>query len=100
MVRQPGCSFRRCLWRKAARSPFLEGVAGGYFEDNQEQPVVQGGPERARGVAEWSADPEAADRIWGLVLPVEERKWDRADSGTLRWCRSSTRMKGGAHDRD
>ncbi|MFB7287317.1 SDR family NAD(P)-dependent oxidoreductase [Actinacidiphila glaucinigra] len=55
-----------------AASPLLDGVTGGYFEDNQEQPVVQGGPEPATGVAEWSADPEAADRLWDLALPVVE----------------------------
>lgn len=48
-------------------------MTGGYFEDNQEQPLVQGGPEPARCVAEWFADPEAADRLWDLALPVEER---------------------------
>ncbi|MFK3980596.1 SDR family NAD(P)-dependent oxidoreductase [Micromonospora sp. NPDC050397] len=56
-----------------AASPLLEGVTGRYFEDNQEQPVVPGGPEIAMGVAEWSADPEAADRLWDLALPVVEK---------------------------
>ncbi|GAB2574888.1 oxidoreductase [Paractinoplanes abujensis] len=51
-----------------AVSPLLEGVTGRYFdEDNQEAAVVPGGPEPSTGVAEWSVDPAAADRLWELA---------------------------------
>ena len=53
-----------------AASPLLDGVTGRYFEDNQEAEVVQGGPEPKTGVAEWSVDPAAADRLWEYALPV------------------------------
>jgi NAD(P)-dependent dehydrogenase (short-subunit alcohol dehydrogenase family) len=53
-----------------AASPLLEGVTGRYFEDNQESQVVQGGPDGVAGVAEWSVDPAAADRLWEYALPV------------------------------
>lgn len=51
-----------------AASPLVEGVTGRYFEDNQEAEVVPGGPDVPRGVAEWSVDPVAADRLWNLAL--------------------------------
>ncbi|WP_250004239.1 SDR family NAD(P)-dependent oxidoreductase [Actinoplanes sp. M2I2] len=51
-----------------AASPLLAGVTGRYFdEDNQEAVVVAGGPEPANGVAAWSVDPAAADRLWDLA---------------------------------
>ncbi|MGK5685520.1 SDR family NAD(P)-dependent oxidoreductase [Actinoplanes sp. URMC 104] len=51
-----------------AASPLLRGVTGRYFdEDNQEAAVVAGGPEPALGVARWSVDPDAADRLWELA---------------------------------
>ncbi|MFI6876318.1 SDR family NAD(P)-dependent oxidoreductase [Streptomyces sp. NPDC050400] len=53
-----------------AASPLLEGVTGRYFEDNQESPVVEGGAEVMAGVARWSVDPAAADRLWDLALPA------------------------------
>ncbi|MET9111300.1 SDR family NAD(P)-dependent oxidoreductase [Streptomyces zhihengii] len=53
-----------------AASPLLEGAAGKYFEDNQESEVVEGGPDVMAGVAEWSIDPTAAERLWDLALPV------------------------------
>ncbi len=53
-----------------AASPLLDGVSGTYFEDNQESEVVDGGPEVRGGVARWSVDPAAADRLWDLALPV------------------------------
>ncbi|MFG1806349.1 SDR family NAD(P)-dependent oxidoreductase [Streptomyces sp. NPDC049040] len=53
-----------------AASPLLDGVTGRYFEDNQESEVVEGGPEVPAGVATWSVDPAAADRLWDLALPV------------------------------
>ncbi|MGW0856924.1 SDR family NAD(P)-dependent oxidoreductase [Streptomyces sp. NPDC002690] len=53
-----------------AASPLLDGVTGRYFEDNQESETVQGGPEVAAGVAAWSVDPDAADRLWDFALPV------------------------------
>jgi NAD(P)-dependent dehydrogenase (short-subunit alcohol dehydrogenase family) len=53
-----------------AASPLLDGVTGRYFEDNQEAQVVDGGPEMAAGVAKWSVDPAAADRLWDYALPV------------------------------
>ncbi|TDD63411.1 SDR family NAD(P)-dependent oxidoreductase [Kribbella antibiotica] len=55
-----------------AASPLLDGVTGGYFENNQEAPVVDGGPEVQAGVAKWAVDPEAADRLWDYALPVVE----------------------------
>jgi NAD(P)-dependent dehydrogenase (short-subunit alcohol dehydrogenase family) len=51
-----------------AASPLLQGVTGRYFEDGQESPVVDGGPDVAAGVARWSVDPAAADRLWELGL--------------------------------
>ncbi len=49
-------------------SPLLAGVTGRYFdEDNQEAEVVTGGPEPTGGVAAWSVDPAAADRLWELA---------------------------------
>ncbi|MEU4098374.1 SDR family NAD(P)-dependent oxidoreductase [Streptomyces sp. NPDC026673] len=53
-----------------AASPLLDGVTGRYFEDNQESEVVDGGPEVMAGVAKWSVDPAAADRLWEYALPV------------------------------
>lgn len=53
-----------------AGSPLLDGVTGRYFEDNQESPVVEGGPDVHAGVAQWAVDPVAADRLWELALPV------------------------------
>ncbi|GAA4972105.1 NAD(P)-dependent dehydrogenase (short-subunit alcohol dehydrogenase family) [Nonomuraea thailandensis] len=48
-----------------AASPLVEGVTGRYFShDNQEAEVVQGGPGVMTGVAAWSVDPAAADRLW------------------------------------
>jgi NAD(P)-dependent dehydrogenase (short-subunit alcohol dehydrogenase family) len=43
-----------------AASPLLDGVTGRYFtEDNQEA--------GAKDVADWSLDPDAADRLWELA---------------------------------
>ncbi|MET8964741.1 SDR family NAD(P)-dependent oxidoreductase [Streptomyces sp. NPDC004074] len=53
-----------------AASPLLDGVTGRYFEDNQESEVVDGGPDVMTGVAKWSIDPTAADRLWDYALPV------------------------------
>jgi NAD(P)-dependent dehydrogenase (short-subunit alcohol dehydrogenase family) len=53
-----------------AASPLLDGVTGRYFEDNQEAEVVDGGPEVMAGVAKWSVDPAAADRLWDQALAV------------------------------
>lgn len=53
-----------------AASPLLDGVSGRYFEDNQESEVVDGGPDVPAGVAKWSVDPGAADRLWDHALPV------------------------------
>ncbi|MGP3942628.1 SDR family NAD(P)-dependent oxidoreductase [Streptomyces sp. 6N106] len=53
-----------------AASPLLDGVTGRYFEDNQESEVVDGGPDVMAGVAKWSVDPSAADRLWDYALPV------------------------------
>ncbi|MFB4278882.1 SDR family NAD(P)-dependent oxidoreductase [Nonomuraea sp. MTCD27] len=52
-----------------AASPLLDGVTGRYFSnDNQEAEVVPGGPDATSGVAAWSVDPAAADRLWGYAL--------------------------------
>jgi hypothetical protein len=32
--------------------------------------VVGGGPDLMAGVAEWSVDPGASDRLWQYALPV------------------------------
>ena len=57
-----------------AASPLLAGVRGRYFdEDNQEAAVVPGGPEPTTGVAAWSLDPAAADRLWDLAEPAVKR---------------------------
>ncbi|MER6165592.1 SDR family NAD(P)-dependent oxidoreductase [Streptomyces violaceorubidus] len=53
-----------------AASPLVAGVTGRYFEDNQESPVVDGGPDPMEGVAKWSIAPDAADRLWEYALPV------------------------------
>lgn len=53
-----------------AASPLVDGVTGRYFEDNQESEVVDGGPDVMAGVAQWSLDPAAADRLWEYALPV------------------------------
>ncbi|MGP4099933.1 SDR family NAD(P)-dependent oxidoreductase [Nonomuraea sp. KM90] len=52
-----------------AASPLLDGVTGRYFSnDNQEAEVVPGGPDATTGVAAWSVDPAAADRLWDYAL--------------------------------
>ncbi|WP_431902793.1 SDR family NAD(P)-dependent oxidoreductase [Nonomuraea sp. bgisy101] len=52
-----------------AGSPLLEGVTGRFFSsDNQEAEVVSGGPDATTGVAAWSVDPAAADRLWDYAL--------------------------------
>ncbi|MFI8186895.1 SDR family NAD(P)-dependent oxidoreductase [Actinacidiphila glaucinigra] len=53
-----------------AASPLVDDVTGRYFEDNQESQVVDGGPDVMAGVAKWSVDPAAADRLWDHALPV------------------------------
>jgi NAD(P)-dependent dehydrogenase (short-subunit alcohol dehydrogenase family) len=53
-----------------AASPLLVGVTGCYFEDNQQAEVVDGGPEVMAGVARWSVDPDAADRLWACALHI------------------------------
>ncbi|MFF4354850.1 SDR family NAD(P)-dependent oxidoreductase [Streptomyces sp. NPDC001530] len=53
-----------------AASPLLDGVSGRYFEDNQESEVVDGSPDVMAGVAKWSIDPAAADRLWDHALPA------------------------------
>jgi NAD(P)-dependent dehydrogenase (short-subunit alcohol dehydrogenase family) len=47
-----------------AASPLVAGVNGAYFENAQEVPVVEGGPEVLSGVASWSVDPAIADELW------------------------------------
>ncbi|MFE9611492.1 SDR family NAD(P)-dependent oxidoreductase [Streptomyces sp. NPDC006012] len=53
-----------------AASPLVDGVTGQYFEDNQQAEVVDGGPEPMAGVAKWSVDPAAADRLWDYASPL------------------------------
>jgi NAD(P)-dependent dehydrogenase (short-subunit alcohol dehydrogenase family) len=50
-----------------AASPLLDGVTGRFFEDNQEAAVVAGGSGATAGVAGWSVDPDAADRLWAYA---------------------------------
>ena len=48
-----------------AASPLVDGVAGRYYEDCQEAPVVQRRPEGAGGgVAPYALDPDNAARLW------------------------------------
>ncbi|MFE5585486.1 SDR family NAD(P)-dependent oxidoreductase [Kitasatospora sp. NPDC056531] len=48
-----------------AASPLVAGVTGRHFEDNHEAEVMDGGPEfTMSGVARWSIDPVAADKLW------------------------------------
>ncbi|TDD46954.1 SDR family NAD(P)-dependent oxidoreductase [Nonomuraea terrae] len=55
-----------------AASPLLDGVTGRFFRpDNQEADVVPGGPDATGGVAAWSVDPVAADRLWDYALEAE-----------------------------
>jgi hypothetical protein len=57
-----------------AASPLVEGLTGRYVdEDNQVADVVPGGPEPMMGVAEWSVDPQAADRLWTLAEQAVSR---------------------------
>ncbi|MFI6732520.1 hypothetical protein ACIBI9_06265 [Nonomuraea sp. NPDC050451] len=52
-----------------AGSPLLDGVTGRFFSsENQQAEVVRGGPGAAAGVAAWSVDPAAADRLWAYAL--------------------------------
>ncbi|MFI7612033.1 SDR family NAD(P)-dependent oxidoreductase [Nonomuraea terrae] len=52
-----------------AASPLLDGVTGRFFRpDNQEADVVPGGPDATGGVAAWSVDPVAADRLWDYAV--------------------------------
>lgn len=55
-----------------ATSPFLDGVSGRYFNDNQEAAVVQTRPtevaELVNSVAWYSVDEANADRLWELSL--------------------------------
>ena len=53
-----------------ATSPLLDGIGGRYFNDNQEATVVDHRPETIPGlaasVADYSIDPDNADRLWTL----------------------------------
>ncbi|MBB5773976.1 SDR family NAD(P)-dependent oxidoreductase [Nonomuraea jabiensis] len=52
-----------------AGSPLLDGVTGRFFSsENQEAEVVRGGTGASAGVATWSVDPDAADRLWAYAL--------------------------------
>ncbi|SDI59228.1 NAD(P)-dependent dehydrogenase, short-chain alcohol dehydrogenase family [Nonomuraea jiangxiensis] len=52
-----------------AASPLMDGVTGRFFSSaNQEAEVVQGGPDATTGVATWSLNPSAADRLWHYAL--------------------------------
>jgi NAD(P)-dependent dehydrogenase (short-subunit alcohol dehydrogenase family) len=48
-----------------ATSPLLNGIGGRYFEDCNQAPPYDGGPERV-GVADYALDPEAAQRLWDV----------------------------------
>ncbi|MFY1620402.1 SDR family NAD(P)-dependent oxidoreductase [Micromonospora sp. WMMD736] len=50
-----------------AASPLLDGIGGRYFVDNQEMPVVPGGPDATDGVADHAMDPAAADQLWAYT---------------------------------
>lgn len=50
-----------------AAYPLPKEVTGRYFIYCQQAPVVTGGPEVMSGVADWSVDPVAADRLWELA---------------------------------
>ncbi|MEO3813419.1 hypothetical protein ABGB17_30845 [Sphaerisporangium sp. B11E5] len=52
-----------------AGSPLLDGVTGRDFSsDNQEAELVPGGPDATVGVAAWSMDPAAANRLWDYAF--------------------------------
>ena len=57
-----------------AASPVTAGVSGAYFENSQEAPVVEGGPEVIAGVASWSVDPKTADELWRTSLTAIRSK--------------------------
>ncbi|GAA2899622.1 oxidoreductase [Actinoplanes cyaneus] len=63
-----------------AASPLVEGVSGGYFEDNQQAPVVEAGEDRT-GVAAWSVDPDAAERLWDYATAALIRAGDGLRAG-------------------
>ncbi|MEU8818822.1 SDR family NAD(P)-dependent oxidoreductase [Actinoplanes sp. NPDC048796] len=50
-----------------AAYPLPKEVSGRYFIYCQEAERVPGGPEASGGVAPWSLDPAAADRLWELA---------------------------------
>lgn len=57
-----------------ATSPVLDGLGGRYFNDNQEATVVDYRPgdfaSLVGGVAKYSLDPDNAERLWNLTLPL------------------------------
>ncbi|GAA2478474.1 SDR family NAD(P)-dependent oxidoreductase [Winogradskya humida] len=57
-----------------AASPLIEGLTGRYFEDNQEAPVVADEDQQPGSVAASALDPEIADRLWELALPMLSTK--------------------------
>lgn len=61
-----------------AASPLVDGVTGRHFEDNHESELIEGGPDAgSTGVASWSVDPVAADRLWHYAAPVIDAAADR-----------------------
>lgn len=53
-----------------AVSPTLEGVSGRYFEDCNEAELVANGNGYMNGVAPYALDPENADKLWNMYLPI------------------------------
>jgi NAD(P)-dependent dehydrogenase (short-subunit alcohol dehydrogenase family) len=53
-----------------ATSPQLEGIGGRYFEDCNEAAVIQRRGDGVAGVAPYALDPENADRLWEISLPL------------------------------
>ena len=53
-----------------AASPLLDGIGGRYFEDCNEAQVVAERPSDFIGVAPYALDPDNADRLWRMALPL------------------------------
>jgi hypothetical protein len=53
-----------------ATSPQLEGIGGRYFEDCNEAAVIQRRGDGVAGVAPYALDPENAERLWEISLPL------------------------------
>ena len=53
-----------------AASPLAADAGGRYFEDCNEAPVVSEPEMFGGGVNPWAIDPESAQRLWELSIPL------------------------------